>query len=344
MKIPITARLLAALTLQLCSLIATAQSCGDVVVSHVTLTSDLHCTTGYYALDVQANGVTIDLNGHTLSGTTALAGITVVGYDGVTIKGPGKISGFWTGVNAVRADNLTVTGLKFDSMGAGINHNHASGGIIADNKFNGIAGIGVSLRATAHAHDPVIANLVQGNLMKDVIVGVELCGDIAFDNEISNNKIKAFDIGINLTDQTHDNVLQGNAVSGAGVAALALRNSSNNDIAGEYYRDNWVGVWLLSQSSSGCHTNSSLAPRTAYNRMDSMSLHDNQTAVLAGGGSASGDVLKNRLLWSKLYDNNVGVDLRSNTIKNIVQYNTFHGTLNPIIDAGVNNVTSPNFP
>ena len=41
----------------------------------MTLTADLHCSSGPYALDVQANGITINLNGHTLSGTSAVAGI-----------------------------------------------------------------------------------------------------------------------------------------------------------------------------------------------------------------------------------------------------------------------------
>ena len=43
-----------------------ALSCGDVITRNTTLTADLHCTTGFYALEIGRDHVTLNLNGHTL--------------------------------------------------------------------------------------------------------------------------------------------------------------------------------------------------------------------------------------------------------------------------------------
>ena len=53
---------------------AHAQSCGDTITHDVTLTADLHCTTGWFALYVPTHGVTVDLDGHTISGSRDLSG------------------------------------------------------------------------------------------------------------------------------------------------------------------------------------------------------------------------------------------------------------------------------
>ena len=63
-----------------------AQNCGDVITRDVRLTSDLHCKFGYYILDVQADDVTIDLNGHTLSAGSSITAIQNSGYKNMAVK------------------------------------------------------------------------------------------------------------------------------------------------------------------------------------------------------------------------------------------------------------------
>ncbi len=58
---------------------AYAQNCGSTLTA--TLHADLPCTSGWVALSSGAGDITIHLNGHTISGSTALQGIHV---DGVT--------------------------------------------------------------------------------------------------------------------------------------------------------------------------------------------------------------------------------------------------------------------
>src|SRR5262245_4072158 len=74
--------------------------CGSVLTSSYKLLADMSCyeTTG---LEVGANGITIDLNGHTIKdaagGDAGDYGIDVNGHSKVTIKG-GKIENFATGI------------------------------------------------------------------------------------------------------------------------------------------------------------------------------------------------------------------------------------------------------
>ena len=63
---------------------AHAQSCGDTVTHDITLTADLHCTTGWFALYVPTHGVTVDLDGHTISGSRDLVGISI--NDAVSVR------------------------------------------------------------------------------------------------------------------------------------------------------------------------------------------------------------------------------------------------------------------
>ncbi|MCP2249942.1 Right handed beta helix region [Lentzea aerocolonigenes] len=73
--------------------------CGDTLRQSVKLTADLECS-GTAGLVVGANGVTINLNGHALSGSPAL---TMTDVDGTTIR-----NGTVAAINVV-ADNATNT-------------------------------------------------------------------------------------------------------------------------------------------------------------------------------------------------------------------------------------------
>ncbi len=73
-------------TLFLFSFSATAQvTCGSVLTANATLTSDLNCSSGFTAVEIAADDVTLDLNGFTLSGNI-LEGIHV-SANRVTIRG-----------------------------------------------------------------------------------------------------------------------------------------------------------------------------------------------------------------------------------------------------------------
>ncbi|MCB1564608.1 MAG: hypothetical protein KDI78_03055, partial [Xanthomonadales bacterium] len=93
--------------------------CGDVIDQDVTLSADLHCASGESALTVTRSGVRIDLNGHTISGTSRSDGIDVIDARDVSIVGPGRIEGFRAGVYAVRTQRLALSTIEFDNLDTG---------------------------------------------------------------------------------------------------------------------------------------------------------------------------------------------------------------------------------
>ena len=78
---------------------AKSLSCGEVIKESVKLSANLDCKSD--GLIVGADGITIDLNGHAISGPgpkSSKIGIMLATSSGVTIKGLGIISGFQAGI------------------------------------------------------------------------------------------------------------------------------------------------------------------------------------------------------------------------------------------------------
>src|SRR3982074_469954 len=68
----------------------TSLSCGQVIKTSVKLSTNLDCKSD--GLIVGADGITIDLNGHTLNGPgpkSSKIGVMLATSSGVTIQGPG---------------------------------------------------------------------------------------------------------------------------------------------------------------------------------------------------------------------------------------------------------------
>jgi nitrous oxidase accessory protein NosD len=70
-------------------------TCGTVVTTNLTLHADLMCTGD--ALSVGADGITIDLAGHTISGAGTGTGISAVRHSGLTVRN-GTVADFATDV------------------------------------------------------------------------------------------------------------------------------------------------------------------------------------------------------------------------------------------------------
>ncbi|MGW0484367.1 right-handed parallel beta-helix repeat-containing protein [Nonomuraea sp. NPDC003214] len=90
-----------------------AVACGDVVTADVTLDADLNCAGG--GLVIGADGVVVDLAGHTVTGSGAGRGIDVAGHAGVTVR-DGAISGFTYGIHQFAKDlssPLTIEAVRF---------------------------------------------------------------------------------------------------------------------------------------------------------------------------------------------------------------------------------------
>ena len=319
-----------------------ALSCGDWVGGTVTLTSDLYCTSGYTAIGVGADHTVIELNGHTLSGSSALLGIDVSSFNNVTIRGPGRIKGFWLGVRAGNGKGLTVENVRFEGVGSGISDAHGTDAVIVDNQFLGIGGTAIDFTTTPWSSLPSTGGLIADNWFDGGSTAIELCGMNTYGHRIENNRIRNQSwVAVLLSQETHANSLFGNDIDFS-YAGLGLFNAGNNSVRSDRYSDGTLGVWMASQPVSVHCANSGMMD-TAENTLKGVTLFRLQTAAQFGGTGTGGTVLKNLLTYSKLYDNDRGTVLEADSYANSIVDNAFHGTAAPIVDSGSSNVTTPNW-
>ncbi len=161
--------------------------CGALVTTDVTLDHDLIGCPGD-GLVVAADGVTVNLNGHTITGD-GIPG-TVRFDDGVHIEGRrdvrvfgGTLSGFERGIGLISSQDSTISRLR----------------LVANQR------VGISVRATSHS--VVSEILAQGNTFVGIFVAQG-----STDNRIERNTTSDSEQGITL-EYVDNNLIKGNRLS-----------------------------------------------------------------------------------------------------------------------------------
>jgi parallel beta helix pectate lyase-like protein len=138
---------LTAVTLVLPAAARASVACGDTITTSVALDQDLVCAgPGLFVTGSPLFDLTVDLNGHSITGTAGSAGLRVIGAN-VNVKN-GAIRGFDIGISrdGFRAlaggvfENLGITGNRF----AGMSFNLSPGDVIR-HTFVAENGIGISI-------------------------------------------------------------------------------------------------------------------------------------------------------------------------------------------------------
>jgi len=83
--------------------------CGKTIIEDLELDHDLACTG--MGITVGADGVDIELNGHTIRGPSRgppLRGITIAGRADVEIEGPGTVENFRTGILILNSRHVEI--------------------------------------------------------------------------------------------------------------------------------------------------------------------------------------------------------------------------------------------
>jgi large repetitive protein len=137
---------------------ASAQTvtCGQVIVANTTVDNDLSCpdqVPGESALRIGAPGITLDLNGHRITGHSHA--IVNDGYRGVTIRN-GTVGGnnhaiVLTGVTRNTVDHVVVTGITDGLRVSDADHTTISSNVLQ----------GVTLSASGH-HNTLSGNEMHG--------------------------------------------------------------------------------------------------------------------------------------------------------------------------------------
>ena len=165
---------------------------------HYVVAWDISATSGP-VIDIRADGVTLDLNGHTVSLSSKAEAVIRIGgggaeEKGIIVIGGGKVEGGLHGIHALDTGNLSLTNLNIrDSAGTGVKVDNldqfeARGIIIVGGKvgmqLQG-SGDGVAQIVGAHisAENGVSCSGVTCNIQNSVLSipssGVQLLDDLA---------------------------------------------------------------------------------------------------------------------------------------------------------------------
>ena len=190
--------------------LSTSLSCGQVIKQSVKLTANLDCKTD--GIIVGADGITIDLNGFTLSGPrekSSKVGIMFADNDGVTVQGPGTIKSFQAGALFSGGEDNKISRVTFTENEIAVFETGSKNVVIEDNLM-----FGNSIGVAAHSSS---GSMLTTNLFKsNDLAGVTLVNSAS--NELSMNTIQGSVNGIFLDGQsTKNNVNSNNVLQNRGV-------------------------------------------------------------------------------------------------------------------------------
>jgi parallel beta-helix repeat protein len=179
-------------------------SCGEVVKQSVKLTSNLDCKTD--GLIIGADGVTVDLNGHTITGpgvSTSKVGLMLSDKDDVNIIGPGIIENFQAGVLNTGGQDDKISGVTFTQNQIGSFNTGSARTAIEDNLFFS-NNIGVASHSSTG--NQLVTNLFKSN----DLAGVTFVNSAT--NEVSFNTIQGSVSGLFFDGQSSDNTVNANNI------------------------------------------------------------------------------------------------------------------------------------
>jgi large repetitive protein len=237
-------------------------SCGQVISQNTRLDSDLNCfgTGVQAALFIGADGITLDLGGHTISSSRSIIND---GHDNVTIRngtldnddGPLiqnasgnrfrnlRFQGIVTGLDLAGSDHTDVRRSEF--VGATLFMSDGSGwNTVAGNRFS--SGEGTVVMVGGAHHNRIVDNTFVGPSDPDKIWLHD-----ADDNQIARNRMSALFNGITLLAGSDRNTIADNVVrpevAVRNIAiGISLSDSSRNLVRGNFVVGNRVGLLLRS--------------------------------------------------------------------------------------------------
>lgn len=183
--------------------------CGTTILANLTLDHDLTCSGN--GLIVGADGITINLNGHTITGPGSGVGINVPNRTGVLIVG-GTVRNFLAGVQLVNSTAIVVKDNRFTGNQDAVFLIGTSWSTVKENTAWQNTRVGVMLRPSGIRNST--QNVVVENTLTDNTNGIILV-DTPTGNTIKENRISASsNAGINVNGAVSGNAIKENAFIG----------------------------------------------------------------------------------------------------------------------------------
>lgn len=318
--------------------IASAQSvsCGDIITDDVTLDADLHCSSGWIALEVAAPNVTIDLNGHTLSGTRDLFGISFYEANALQIIN-GTISGFGLGVNGTYSNGAQVRNIIFEDLGNAVSLNYGANAQIVANEFRHIDSVAVGFLALGDGDNhPAGHHYIAYNRFYDIDQGVHACGFGNSYNRIIGNRFLAIrSYGLQLESSRY-NQIQDNVFVNIENTGIFLSGSELNEIHDNIMWQGEFGIAMTPQFGP-CNTGPLIFPNVFGNDVSQNTFAGLETGLSLGMGGSLPLVKKNYIRYNRFLFGTTGIYFQSDAIDNFADRNRFWDITYPILDEGTNN-------
>lgn len=319
---------------------ALALSCGDTITRDTTLTADLSCNSGGYALYVPTSGVTIDFNGYSVHGRASMDGIRVANASDVTLL-YGNLSGFRVGINASRADRLTVNGMLLWNLGSAVIASDSRAVTLVGNTAYLLDSWAFFLPAYAGSRPTLGGHVIAGNWLEGPTTLIGVCGAANGGSLVSGNEM--YGGGVLLMDGASRNEVSGNVMEGGlprdfGILLFGSRDNvvSNNGI--HRYE---TGIGLIPAYNRKCATGPLPLPQVDNNRILDNDLSIGRTAIVLGRGNGRRPlVFGNLVTGNSIAAFDLGLHLRADSFENTASGNLFFYTTRPVRDDGAFNSVS----
>ncbi len=250
-----------------------AVQCGAVLTSNTKLTSDLTCDASGDALSIGADAVTLNLNGHTVTGpgayATPYAGVRVAGHAKARITN-GKITGFQAAVVLDESTRAVVSKLNAHGNDQAVNVSGGGYHVVEKNYLHDNGRDAVRLGLSSY--NRVSLNVVAGNTFG---IGV---ADGSTDNVVELNSVtRSGDFGIALFGGVARNLVLANIVdqsTGQGIQVNA--DAADSRVLKNYVSRNGV---------DGIHVESVTTTITRNDARRNTDLGINAPGAIDGGGN-----------------------------------------------------------
>lgn len=215
-------------------------TCGAQISGDARLDNDLTCTGN--ALVVSGDDITIDLNGHTLSGNGSGNGITVSASHGVRIFG-GSVRGFQSGIFVGGSSDVVIRDNEFSATNQAVLFQATTGSVIKHNTVTRNLARAFMLRPNLMGGLST-DNIVIGNVVIDTPTGIYLIRQPG--NRILNNTVIGSTVaGVDLADGAgvvSDNIVQANHLLGGGSGIRFSAGWTGNRFVGNRIEANVCGT------------------------------------------------------------------------------------------------------
>ncbi|MFC1697612.1 NosD domain-containing protein, partial [Nanoarchaeota archaeon] len=250
-------------------------------------------------IDIQANDVTLDCNGFSISGDTTGRGIYINGYNGSIIRNC-DVSNFYDGILFYESSNNNITNLNSNN-----------------NDRNGIY-------LQSNSEDNTITNSTFNNNYQ---FGINIDSN---DNTIINCSAKYNNHGINLDNQR--NVITNSYFNNNTLYGIYI-NSLKNNVTNSYAENNSVGIYIYTSSSNiiqncsvnnnhdkGIHISGTSSFKSSNNNIINNNIKNNGDGIYFGGYGQSNNFTNNIINGNN--DNKYQIDLLVGTNYNNLFINT----------------------